>query len=255
MKRLILICVLIFIASGCAPTVSCSDDSECTQILFIGNSYTSVNDLPGTLTRLINSSEHRIEATMIAPGGWFLADHVKSAETINLINSQKWDFVVLQEQSQVPASIQMRATQTYPAARTLVGNIKANGSTPMLFITWAHRDGWPEQNIPTYEKMQLAIDDGYTTIGQELKVRMSPVGFAWLKMRQQNPQMNLWQDDGSHPNEMGTYLAACVFYASIFHESPEGLSYKGGLSKEDAKLLQQTAASAVLDYASYWNIP
>ncbi len=255
MKRLIFICVLIFIACGCAPTVSCSDDPECTQILFVGNSYTSTNDLPGALIGIAKSGGHRVETGMTAPGGWFLADHINSTETIEQINSQKWDFIVLQEQSQTPASVQVRTTQMYPAIRALVGKIKDNGSAPILFITWAHRDGWPEQNIPTYENMQIAIDEGYTTIGQELKVRMSPVGFAWLKMRQQNPQMNLWQDDGSHPNEMGTYLAACVFYASIFRESPVGLAYKGSLSKEDAALLQQIAADAVLNYASYWNIP
>ena len=255
MKRLILVCLLIVVTCGCAPAVSCSEDPQCTQILFIGNSYTFTNDLPGMLTSLAKSGGHRVETGMSAPGGWFLYQHVNSPDTINQITAQKWEFIVLQEQSQVPSSTQMRFSQMYPAVRTLVGKIKENGATPVLFITWAHKNGWPENGISTYESMQLAIDEGYTNIGQELGVRMSPVGSAWLKLWQQNPQMNLWQDDGSHPNEMGTYLAACVFYATIFHESPEGLKYHGNLPTADAQLLQQVAADATLDYASYWNIP
>jgi hypothetical protein len=192
---------------------------------------------------------------MAAQGGWMLSDHVKSTETLNQISSQKWNFVVLQEQSQVPASEQVRTTQMYLAVRTLVGKIVKNDARPMLFITWAHRDGWPENGMPTYEGMQLAIDTGYANIGHELKTQMAPVGYAWLKMRQQNPQMNLWQEDGSHPNEQGTYLAACVFYTVIYRESPEGLSHAGNLSKADALLLQKVAADIVLKNPTYWNIP
>ena len=84
---------------------------------------------------------------------------------------------------------------------------------------------------------------------------MAPVGYAWSKLRQQNPQLNLWQEDGSHPSEQGTYLAACVFYSVIYKESPVGLSYTGNLSTEDAQLLQKMAADIVLTHPEFWNIP
>jgi hypothetical protein len=255
MKRFLILCILLFVTCGCSPTTKCSDDPECYRILFIGNSYTSVNDLPATFISLAKSGGHRVETGMAAQGGWFLSDHVKSRETLNQISSQKWNFVVLQEQSQVPASLQVRTTQMYPAIRTLVSKIVKNGAQPMLFITWAHRDGWPENGMHTYESMQIAIDEGYTKIGQELKTQMAPVGYAWQKMQQQSPQFNLWQEDGSHPSEQGTYLAACVFYTVIYRESPEGLTYKGNLSSEDSSLLQKIAADTVLNNSAYWNIP
>jgi hypothetical protein len=192
---------------------------------------------------------------MAAQGGWMLSDHASSTETLDLIKSQKWNYVVLQEQSQIPASEQVRTAQMYPAARTLVSKIRETGAMPMLFITWAHRDGWSENRLPTYESMQLQINGGYVMIGQELNVQMVPVGYAWLEMWRQNPRINLWQEDGSHPNSDGTYLAACVFYAVMYHKSPEGLYYAGDLSKEDARLLQKIAADIVLNYAAYWNIP
>ena len=45
-------------------------------------------------------------------------------ELLNLINSKKWNFVVLQEQSQIPSVAQARTQTMYPAARKLVQKIK-----------------------------------------------------------------------------------------------------------------------------------
>jgi hypothetical protein len=255
MKRLLILCVLLLTLTSCSLTTNCSDDPACTRVLFIGNSYTYVNDLPGIFTSLAKSGGHRVETAMSARGGWMLSDHVSSTETLNQIKSSAWDYVVLQEQSQVPASESVRIAQMYPAARTLVGKIREVGAAPILFITWTHRDGWPENGMPSYDSMQTAINGGYVTIGEELNVRMAPVGYAWLETRRQSPQLDLWREDGSHPNEQGTYLAACVFYAVVYRESPEGLSYTGGLSREDAAVLQKMAADTVLDHTAYWNIP
>ena len=253
-QRWLLVCVLLLALCSCS-LVSCSDDPTCTRVLFIGNSYTFVNDLPGTLTQLASSGGKRIETGLAAQGGWSLSDHINSVETLNQIQASKWNFVVLQEQSMIPASDQARNAQMYPAARSLAAKIKAAGARTILFVTWAHNTGWPENGMPTYESMQLAINYGYLMLGQQLRAPLAPVGYAWLALRRQNPQLNLWQEDGSHPNEQGTYLAACVFYAVLFHTSPEGLSYRGNLSSENAALLQKTAAETVLNNLKKWNLP
>jgi hypothetical protein len=254
LQRWLLVCVLFLALSGCS-LASCSDDPACTRVLFIGNSYTYVNDLPGTLTQLANSGGKRIETGMAAQGGWSLNDHLNSAETLDQIQSSKWNFVVLQEQSMIPASDQARDAQMVPAARSLSAKIKAAGAQTILFVTWAHNTGWPENGMSTYEAMQRAIDNSYLALGQQLHAPLAPVGYAWFTLRQQNPQLNLWQGDGIHPNEQGTYLAACVFYAVLFHTSPEGLSYRGNLSGENAALLQKTAAETVFDNLKKWNLP
>lgn len=255
MSRRLLFCILLLVTCSCSLTTSCIDDPDCLRILFIGNSYTFVNDLPGTVARLAKAGGHRVETGMSAPGGWFLSDHANSAETLDQIKSSTWDFVILQEQSQAPASEQVRNSQMYPAARTLVGTIMEAGAAPILFITWAHRDGWPDNGMPSYESMQTAINAGYLALGQELNVQMAPVGDAWSETRRQNPQLSLWQEDGSHPSPQGTYLAACVFYAVIYREGPDGLSYTGSLSQEEARVLQRIAGEIVLKRPSSWNIP
>lgn len=249
MKRFLSLVILLLVLCSCSPSTKCSDppDTSCTRVLFIGNSYTFVNDLPNTFAKLARSGGHKVEVGMSAQGGWRLADHVGSTETLNLLKSAKWNFVVLQEQSQIPSLQQVRNQEMYPAARQLIQKIKAIGATPIFFSTWAHRDGMPENSMNDYESMQTQINNGYMGIAQELNAPIAPVGPAWLTAVKQHPELDLWQEDGSHPTEQGTYLAACVFYTVIFHESPNRLAYHAHLSKETAKILQTVASDTVLN--------
>jgi hypothetical protein len=192
---------------------------------------------------------------MAAEGGWTLADHVHPTQTLGKLQSSPWDFVVLQEQSEIPALEQTRTASMYPAARLLVHQIEQSGATPIFFVTWAQRDGLPEDGLPNYESMQPQIDQGYLGIAGELAVPVAPVGYAWSVVTSQDPTLGLWQTDGSHPTELGTYLAACVFYAVIFRQSPVGLSYLGHLSKAQGQLLQTAAARPVLTSPRQWNLP
>jgi hypothetical protein len=253
---LLILCCLLISTLGCAPAMDCSNlqaNETCTRVLFIGNSYTMVNDLPTTFMNLARSGGHQIEVAMSAQGGWMLADHVKSSDTIAKIKSEKWNFVVLQEQSEVQSIQSSRTQEMYPAARVLVGDIEAVGAKPIFFITWAHRDGLPASGMPDFESMQAQIDDGYILTAQALNSPVAPVGVAWFHVRNQYPQINLWQDDGSHPTTEGTYLAACVFYADIFRQNPQGLSYQANLPTDTAQDLQKAAADTVFN--GQWGIP
>jgi hypothetical protein len=239
--------VLLVLAYLATAGCNAPGSGPCTRVLFIGNSYTYVNDLPDMFARLARAGGQRVEVGMVAPGGWTLADHAGSSDTLDRIKSSKWDFVVLQEQSQIPSIEQFRTQEMYPAARSLVSQIEAAGAKPIFFLTWAHRDGWPENGLPDYESMQFQIDQGYLDIGKELGVPVAPAGYAWLVARRQDPQLVLWQDDGSHPAKPGTYLAACVFYATIFQKNPEGLNYLAGLPRETGRELQKIAADTALE--------
>lgn len=234
---------------------SCSAGQAPLRVLFIGNSYVFVNDLPGTFAALAKSGGHPVETGMAAEGGWTLYQHANSTQTLEQLNSSHWDYVVLQEQSQIPSVEQYRVQKMFPAARLLVQQIQQAGARPVFFLTWAHRDGWPEEGLSDYESMQLQINQGYMAIANESHSPVAPVGYAWLTAWLQNPQLSLWQLDGSHPSTAGTYLAACVFYAAIFIENPEGLAYRAHLPADTAKYLQTLAANTVLTDPSAWNLP
>jgi hypothetical protein len=251
---------MALLAVGCmgSPRATCPPGATgggCLRVLFVGNSYTYVNDLPGMLAVIAGSAGHLVETRTVARGGATLADAVDRPETADAIATTRWDVVVLQEQSEIPAAVGAREAQMYPATRRLARQIEASAATPLLFDTWAHRDGWPEAGLPTYERMQREVDRGYLAIAHELGIAVAPVGAAWLEARTDAPGMNLWQGDGSHPNERGTYLAACVFYAALFHESPVGSTFDGGLSDQDAQVLQRIAATTVLARSARWDHP
>jgi len=247
MKRVLSFIILCLLLCSCSFSTKCggAQDTSCTGVLFIGNSYTFVNDLPNTFATLARSGGHKVEVGMAAQGGWTLAQHAASPETLRLLNSTKWNFVVLQEQSQIPSVEAARTQGMVPAARDLVKKVDAIGAAPIFFITWAHRDGFPENGM-SYEGMQNQTNYGYTHIAQELHATAAPVGPAWSVVLKEHPELSLWQNDGIHPPGTGTYLAACVFYAVIFHESPEELGYRADLPKEPAKILQTVASQVTL---------
>ena len=227
----------------------------CTRVLFIGNSYTTVNDLPSVFASLARSGGHRVESTSAAVDGWTLANHADSPATATALAARRWDIVVLQEQSQLPAIDEFRQTQMYPAARRLISSIRNQGARPLFYLTWARRDGWPENELPDYASMQSAIDDGYLAIAADQRVAVAPVGVAWATLVTRGAGAPLWQQDGSHPTESGTYLAACVFYATIFRESPKGLGYHSSLSAETAAIIQSVAAETALGDPAKWPSP
>jgi len=80
--------------------------AESLHVLFIGNSYTYVNDLPGTLAALAEAGGGvKIEHEQVTPGGCSLEKHFKDGDAVQKIQARKWDAVVLQEQSQMPADV------------------------------------------------------------------------------------------------------------------------------------------------------
>ena len=218
------------------------------RVLFVGNSYSYVNELPSVFQELAHAGNHAARVGLVADPGQTLVDHVDSRDAADAVQAGDWNIVVLQEQSQIPASGSLRRADMYPAARQLSQMIRTTGAEPMLFLTWARREGWPAAGLASYSAMQAAVDLGYLTLGRALHVSVAPVGIAWAATLASERHPKLWGQDGSHPTIRGTYLAACVFYATIFRESPVGLRYHGGLTAEAARKLQTTASRVVLSH-------
>lgn len=257
----LVLCLIFGISiGGCASSVQQVQPGQVQdllgerQILFIGNSYTFYNDLPAMLEKLARAGGHRVRTAMVAEGGWTLDDHDQSPQTTETLEQHEWEYVVLQEQSVIPSDPARREAKMYPAVRALNTDIMGASASTILFLTWGRRDGLPESGFADFNAMQTALTMGYAGIADELDVRVSPVGEAWAKAIEQDSQIELWQADGSHPSEAGSYLAACVFYAVIFQESPEGLSYMAGLDAEIGNLLQSVAAQTVLPHLERWHI-
>jgi hypothetical protein len=211
------------------------------RVLFIGNSFTYGNDLPGIVAAMAEARGHAIQVGASLRGGYTLEKHVTDGKAVEMIRGRKWDVVVLQEQSFRPVS---HPDKMLLFARTLHEEVAKQDARTLLFLTWAYRD---------QPKMQPALDKAYLDVAKKLGAKVAPVGPAWHRALVAAPEQTLHAKDGRHPNPAGSYLGACVFYAVLFDQSPMGLPvelHKGEktlvkLTTEEAGSLQKIAWETV----------
>lgn len=169
--------------------------------------------------------------------------------------------MILQAQSQEPSFPPSQvASQTYPYAEILADSIfSANEcAIPLFYMTWGRQNGdagncasYPV--ICDYDGMQGRLRESYLEMAQDNNAEVSPVGAAWKYIRDNYPAINLYSADESHPSAAGSYLAACVHYASIYKKSPIGATYTFSLTPSDAATLQTAAKLVVIDSLDKWN--
>src|SRR6185295_620584 len=204
------------------------------NVLFIGNSFTARNNVPGLVARLAESRGKQLLHRLISAGGASLRMHWNKGDAQKAIQHTRYDYVVLQEQSTLPIKNPQRMHENI---RLFDKEIKDSGAKTALYLTWAR------QNVPETQK---AITDAYCEIGAELGAVIVPAGVAWENFIRKHNQPVLHDQDKSHPTLAGSYLSACVFFAALFHDSPVGIASEiKGLTKTEVELLQQTALAAV----------
>ena len=181
------------------------------RILFIGNSFTQRNNLPGLLAEIAAARDLTVIHELISVGGASLRTHWNAGKAAGAIATGEYHFVVLQEQSTLPVKNPGRMAEN---VRLFDAAIKESRSKTVLYMTWAR------QNAPA---TQQVIADAYNTIGSELEAIVVPVGLAWERFLAEYQAPALHDRDQSHPTLAGSYLAACVFMVVLFHVSPVGI--------------------------------
>jgi hypothetical protein len=201
------------------------------KILFIGNSFTQRNDLPGLLSSLAADRNLSIQHQLISSGGASLRNHWNAGKAAAAINTGEFDYVVLQEQSTLPAKNSVRMAEN---VRLFDPLIKDAGARMVLYMTWA-REHSPET--------QQAITDAYNKIGDELGAIVVPVGSVWKTLLAKHDEPVLYDRDQSHPTLAGSYLAACVFLAVLLKKDPVGVEFRPpGLDDAQTVTLQRAAS-------------
>lgn len=230
------------------------------RVLFIGNSYTYVNDLPNTFRQLGEAAGKVIIVDSNAPGGYTFNQHTTNSTSLAKIAQGNWDYVVLQEQSQMPSFPPFQVeSDVYPFAQKLDSLIHAADSCTktIFYMTWGRKYGDASNcgnyaPLCTFEGMQMRLRSSYMEMAQDNNAMVAPVGMAWRSSWYNDSTINLWSNDLSHPALEGTYLTACTFYATVFRQNTLGLSYTAGLSPNTASFLQHMADSTVLDSLPKW---
>ena len=254
MKKAAILLLIIFVNNFC--------NSQNKRVLFLGNSYTEYFNLPQLLVNISQSTNDIIIVDSNTPGGTTLQNHNSNATSLAKIAQGNWDFVVLQEQSQLPSSpINQVLTQVFPFAESL--NTKINTQNPcaetVFYMTWGRQNGDSENcnsNPPvcTYAGMDDLLRERYMTMTNNNNAIVSPVSVVWKYLRTNYPSMNLYDPDGSHPSILGSYVAACCFYTTILRKNPTQITFNSTLSTADANIIKTVTKNLVFDNLLSWKV-
>lgn len=232
------------------------------KVFFIGNSYTEYNDLPALISSIATSTGDILTYQSHTPGGSTLQDHANNQNVISKISLGNWDYVVLQEQSQLPSfPLSQVQTDVFPFAQqlsTLVNNQNPCGNV-IFYMTWGRKFG-DQSNcsslpyICTYEGMDDKLYERYMQMATDNESMVSPVGKVWRTLRTQYPSLELYSSDESHPSYLGSMAAAYTFYTVIFKKDPTLVTFNGNLSANEANILKNIVKNIVFDHMDTWLI-
>jgi hypothetical protein len=248
--------------------------------LFVGNSYTFVNDLPSVYRAAASAlpfAPLRVES--VAFGGYTLAQHAMDAATDGTAlatflrtgtpDQTAWDVVILQDQSQIPGfpDGNPELTASLDGASALGALLRARGAAAVLYLTWGRERG-DDANpglYPDFLTMEARLEAGYRAMAARLdaegvRVRIAPVGPAFAIVHDDviasggdplvegGPFDLLYAADGSHPGPRGTYLAACVILGTITGIDPASYPDGAGLMPDEARAMRLVARRALSDW-------
>ncbi len=212
------------------------------NVLFIGNSYTYLNNLPAIFKEIAKAEGIEVNACAVTNGGWTLEKHadtddVYGSATDAVLKGKRFDFVVLQEYSVRPAA---EFEKFRVAVEKLLGKINENGAKPYLYCTWGRKEGSAvlTDNGWTHKEMTKKIAAAYSKVGEEFNIPVAYVGKAFLKVNIDNPEIDLYTADLSHPSKYGSFLAALTLFAKIFDRDVSVAKYNYIFTQEEAQILK-----------------
>jgi hypothetical protein len=258
MKKSILSLTLLFVSIGKFVA------QDTLNVLFIGNSYTSVNNLPLLVKNLSTSAGKTLNIDSNMPGGYLMSSHLNDATTFSKISQGNWDYVILQEQSQIPTIDYYRYNDMYPAMTDLKSVIEQYNPCAKIitYMTWGRRFGGQQCDpsgtycspvFANFNHMQDSLTSAYLEISEQLNIQCAPVGVTWQNILN-DTTLVLHSGDNSHPNIDGSYVAALTIFSSIWKQSSFGLTYTAGLSSQLAQYYQTKSDNTIFNSTNDWNL-
>jgi len=233
------------------------------DVVMVGNSYMMRNDLAGVLAARLDevaAAGAEPRTLDLALGGYTWAQHrmrLDQPGAFQTAFAEPRDVVILQEQSQTPGFPQSDPSyqDSSDSGLALFRAAQATGAATVLMNTWGHRDG-DENNpglSPDYLSMQDHLDEGYRAYQDAWEAATgerparAPVGDAWRAVHDAGAEgfNALFDNDGSHPTPVGTFVASHVLTAAL--TGRRAISGGEVLPEEVRARLQEIAAGVVFD--------
>ena len=218
-------------------TVEEKTSSKTKTILFVGNSKTYVNDIPGLTGKIASAGGYKVETKSVTKGGATLK--TLSKEYSSKLKDIKYDYLILQEQTDAYLNSD---TSLYKNGVKEVINETKGKSNSKIYI----RALWGLKN--TKQDKLNSCYKNTDNIASSVGAKVIYDGKAW-DLSEKKYKYNLFKDE-RHQSKYGAYLSALTIYATIFNKSPIGINYYGNLTKTEASNLQKVAHEIVFGSVS-----
>ena len=220
------------------------------RVLFIGNSYTYFHNSYDIFVEIAAAEGYPIDMSAIYKGGWTLekmadATDECGAQVERAFLEEKFDVVFMQEQSLRPA---IDPERFYAGARALCSKVKANGAWGIFFETWGRHTASPDLDTyaMTNKTMTERLVAAYEKMAEEHSFKVSHVGKAFYDVHTNHPEIEIYDNDKTHPSYYGSVLIALTHYATLYGRSPIGIGWRGNFEKPQWQhTLEQAAHRAV----------
>lgn len=242
MKKIINLLTIFLAFSILAGFDANAQEKEPIRVLFVGNSFTYFFNLPQVLSSMAESQGEIIHTRQSTVGGSTLEEHwkeLKGTRTRKLLDSLKWDYVVLNNHSLITVD---GPKEFIEYSKKFIELIRSKGAEPIVMQTWGYKSN---------PLLIRPIIEGYNKLAEETDVHTIPAGELFKEARQWRPDLELFQDD-KHPSSNGTYMLGLAFYKYFTGRSTAGIPFrltttdKDGeklylifMAKEDSDFLQQ----------------
>jgi hypothetical protein len=239
--------ILLLVALVSGPAVACGDDPVVplqdaeVSILYVGNSLTMANDLPGMVAALLDSvGAGPVFALEHTAPGTGLPDHWVSSSALEAIRSGDYDYVVLQ---QGPSATEGRP-YLLEYAELFGDEIRAAGSIPALYMVWPAASRSFDFD---------GVSDSYTTAAEIANGVLLPAGDVWRAAWERDAGLPFYGPDNFHPSQLGSYAAALTM-AVVFSDQdpadfPDRFETPGGLlvdvDADRAQIIKAAVASVL----------
>lgn len=217
MKKLLFVLILV-------PLISFGQNQkkDTLSILFVGNSFNYFYNLPQVVNAMSAFSDnYYLKTRHSLVGASTLYEHLneeKGTKTIDILNSESFDYVVLQHHSTAaqrnfenlatPPKVKDSFFPFIKTSKKMIELIKSKNAIPVFMMTWAYRSN---------PLMIDTISSAYNDMSEQLDVDVVPCGPLFDKARKLRPDLNLFEDN-SHPSKNGTYLNGLAFYKYFTNE-------------------------------------
>ena len=253
--KLIFILIIIYSNTIFASNVAVTElkNKSPERVLYIGNSYLYYNDSVHNHVRRMLDEFYPNEidrtnyksVTISGSRSWHHnIDHPLDYKNLGV--EKPFQLVIFQGGSGETNTASERKIFS-KTVKNFVNKIHNSGAEAALYMIHAYTEPH-ENNNP---QMIKDIKKMYIDAGNDNNALVIPVGIAFENSYLKNPDIKLHKHyDGSHPNLLGTYLAACVVFASITQISPKKVdySYFNKINDADKKFLQQIAHETVENF-------